>query len=770
MIGRGTGSTTPRPWLPSRHECFDLALLVALAALALVGLAPTYAGVGFAVVGMVGLLLGVAIARVSRTIGWPLVAPVVLAIVCYPLLGAPIALRRLPGLGAVQLLADHAVFGWKDLLTTLPPVDADSTLLALPWLLGLTTGVLGTLAASLVVSSRPSGFVAVLLPVLVPTALLAVVILLGVRQPQSLWLQGVAFAALALGWLAVRTQRRVVHDADTDLGSRVRRLRLVSGAVLVALAAALALPVATWSSGADDRRLVLRDYVEPPFDVGRYPSPLSSFRRYVEQPKNPDPENLYDEPLMTVSGVEPGTRIRFAALDHYDGVIWGASNDSTFGGQVEGTFQRVSSQISNPASGPETEVTIELEEGWSGVWLPTVGALTGMEFHGDGSAEQADTFRYNLATSTGIVPIGLGQGDRYTFRTRLTDEELTPDTPPASYIGLAQASAGFLTAQAQDWSAGSTRPMEQVLDIAERLKSDGKYSDGVRASEELYLPGHHQARLSDGDGGINSPIIVGNDEQYAAWMALLANQLGVPARVVMGAVVPEGGQVTGQDVNAWVEVQAADDTWRTVPTELFMDFDRPAELPPREEEEMSGTNVPPPAAIPPPSTVGEPTDAELNALKNKRDTDDAFSLPGWLVALLTYVVLPLLLVLAVAGAIVGAKAWRRRRRRSAESVSARFAGGWREVTDHARDLGVVLSGVTRREESLVLAGVGAPDAAPVLARTADSHVFGPRPPAAEAAATYWEDVDAYRAAMSADVSRGRRIRAALSLRTFRLGR
>jgi len=767
VIGGGARSTTSRrPWLPSRHEWFDLALLVALATLALVGLAPTYAGVGFAVVGTAGLLLGVVIARVSRTLGWPFVAPVVLAIVCYAVLGAPIALRRLPDLGALQLLADHALFGWKDLLTTLPPVDADSTLLALPWLLGLATGVLGTLAAALVVTSRPSGFVAVLLPVLVPTALLAVVILLGVRQPQSLWLQGVAFAALALGWLAVRSQRRVVHDADTDLGSRVRSLRLVSGAVLVALAAALALPVATWSSGTDDRRLVLRDHVEPPFDVGRYPSPLASFRRYVEQPK-PDPENLYDEPLMTVSGVEPGTRIRFAALDHYDGVIWGASNDSTFGGTVEGTFQRVSSQISNPATGPETEVTIELQEGWSGAWLPTVGALTGMDFHGDRAVETADTFRYNLATSTGIVPIGLEPGDRYTFRTRLTDEELTADTPPASYIGLAQASAGFLTAQAQDWSAGSTRPMEQVLDIAERLKSDGKYSDGVRASERFYLPGHHQARLSDADGGINSPIIVGNDEQYAAWMALLANQLGVPARVVMGAVVPEDGQVTGQDVSAWVEVQAADDTWRTVQTELFMDFDRPAELPPREEEEMSGTNVPPPAAIPPPSTVGEPTDAELNALKNKRDADDAFSLPGWLVALLTYVVLPLLVILAAAAAIVGSKAWRRRRRRSAESVSARFAGGWREVTDHARDLGVAISGVTRREESLVLAGVGVPETAPALARAADSHVFGPRPPEPAAAAAYWQDVDAYRSTMSAEVSRLRRIRAALSLRTFR---
>ncbi len=147
----------------------------------------------------------------------------------------------------------------------------------------------------------------------------------------------------------LRTHRRVVRDDDAQLGGRVRSLRAVSGAVLIGLAASLALPVATWSTGAGDDRLVLRDHVEPPFDVGQYGSPLSSFRRYVKQPEPRDPENLYEEPLMTVSGVEPGTRVRFAALDTYDGVVWGASNDSTFGGPVEGTFQRVSSEISNPA-------------------------------------------------------------------------------------------------------------------------------------------------------------------------------------------------------------------------------------------------------------------------------------------------------------------------------------------------------------------------------------------------------------------------------------
>ncbi len=756
-------------WLPDARGWIDAALLVALSGLALAGLAPTFAGVAFWLVGMAGVVLGVVLVRVAAVLGWPFIAPVVLAVVAYFLLGAPLALGRPPTPDAMLLLGDQLVFGWKDLLTTLPPVDVDSTLLALPWLLGLATGLVGGLASGLTVTATGRGFVAAVLPVLAPTALLAAVILLGVREPASLWLQGVVFAALALTWVVLRTHRRVVRDDDAQLGGRVRWLRAVSGAVLIGLGASLALPVATWSSGADDGRVVLRDHVEPPFDVGQYASPLSSFRRYVKQPR-PDPENLYEKPLLSITGVEPGTRVRFAALDTYDGVIWGASNDSTFGGPVEGTFQRVSSAISNPATGPETEVTVTLEEGYSGVWLPTVGALTGLSFDGSRAEEETETFRYNLATSTGVVPAGLQPGDTYTFEAVLTDEELTADTPASSTIGLAETAAPFLTAQAQDWSAASTRPMEQVLNIAERLRDEGKYSDGVRASERFYLGGHHQSRLSDDDGGINSPIIVGNDEQYAAWMALLANQIGVPARVVMGAVVPEGGEVTGADVQAWVEVQAADGSWRTVPTEAFMDTDRPAELPPRQEEEMSGTNVPPPAAIPPPSTVGEPTDAELNALKNKRESEDGFAFPAWLKALLVYLVLPLLAVLAVAGAIVAAKALRRRRRRSAEPVSARFGGGWREVTDHARDLGLAITGATRREESLALAGIGAAGRAPALARDADAHVFGPRPPQAEAATAYWENVDAYRASLSSQVTRGRRIRAALSLRTFRPGR
>jgi hypothetical protein len=313
--------------------------------------------------------------------------------------------------------------------------------------------------------------------------------------------------------------------------------------------------------------------------------------------------------------------------------------------------------------------------------------------------------------------------------------------------------------------------MQQLFAIAGHLKKDGKYSDGVSAAEKVYHAGHNQFRLTDDQGGADSRTLVGDDEQYAAWMAILANQIGVPARVVFGAVVPDGGEVTGADVQAWVEVRVGDGSWRTLPTSAFMDKDKPAALPPQSRQQLTGNVVPPPQPIPPPSTVGDQSDTDLRTQRGHKTTPAPEPARGggaaWIAEIATYVGAPTLLVAGVVGSIVGAKVLRRRRRRTAARVSARVVGGWRELVDHARDLGVAVPGgaVTRREQALAFAG----EAAPTLAHTADRHVFGPSSPAADAARSYWRDIDAERRAMSRGVGRRRRLWGALSLRTFRRG-
>ena len=215
-------------------------------------------------------------------------------------------------------------------------------------------------------------------------------------------------AALGLTWLVLRA-----HRAEGPVaGGSGRSIRLVTGALLLGAAAVAAQPVGTWAAGgdrADAGRVVLRTYVEPPFDVGQYPSPLSSFRRYVEMPE-PDAANLYDRVLFTTEGAPAGSRVRIATLDDYDGVVWGASNNA-FPGATDDTYQRVGPTIDNPVAGRSVDVRVTLGEGYAGVWLPTIGALQSVAF-GTHADVFADSFRYNLASGTGVVPPGLAPGDQ----------------------------------------------------------------------------------------------------------------------------------------------------------------------------------------------------------------------------------------------------------------------------------------------------------------------------------------------------------------------
>ncbi|WP_210439944.1 transglutaminase-like domain-containing protein [Nocardioides xinjiangensis] len=767
-----TGTRTrvrPHALLPDRHSWTDIAFTLALAGVALTAFGTSFTGVGYLVVGMAGVVIAVVVTHLTRAAGWPVVSSVVICLALFFLLGGPLCLRSLgdtyalPGGATLARLADQAVFGWKDLLTTLPPVDGDGPLLVLPWLAGMLAGLMGLSLAHLPVRRA---WLAAMLPVVGMTVVLSGAILLGVRHPQSLLVQGSVFTGLALAWLAVRARRAsaTVHGGATSY------VRGVGAVAMLAAAAGIAYPASAIFTEDDTERAVARNWVEPPFDIGRYPSPLAGFRKYVDLKGRTDATNVYDKALLDVEGVPAGTRVRFATMDRYDGMVWGASDDA-LPGPADDSFQRVSSTIDNPVEGEAVDVTVTLGEGWRGVWLPTVGALQSMQFETSDARTKAEVFRYNLATSTAVVPTGMQPGDRYSFTAVRPDDELTDETVGSSELAPLPSGATFIQGPTEKWTEDAgPDPMDRVLAAAEHLRTQGRYSDGVGRTERIYVAGHSVWRLSD--EFVNAPQMVGNDEQYAATMALVANGIGVPARVVLGAVVPEDGTVMGKHVSAWVELRAADGSWKTLPTEAFMSTTPPAEQMPETNTPMSGTVIPPPNPIPPPSDAGEQSDADLKerkATRKKADEDEESLIPGvpsWLGVVLGYVGVPVLLVALVLGGIVGLKALRRHRRRSAGSPSARFVGAWRELVDHARDLGQVVPlgpTVTRREQSVgIVSGQ-----AGALARRADSFVFGPRTPEAGAARSYWEQVDAERRAMSQEVGRWQRVRAAISLRSLR---
>jgi hypothetical protein len=739
---------TRLPGPSPRAQLIDAGVLTALCALALVGLQRTYGSWHYFAVGLVGIGLGLVLAKLAQLLRQPILAISAATIAMFFVLGGPIAVRAKTVAGIVPTVASfHTLFyvgvhGWKELLTTVPTVGNSGPLLALPYLLGLVTGVLGLTVAYRVRAAWA--------PLAAPVALLAVVILVGTQRPSSLVLQGSVFAGVALAWLAMRHQR--LRPVVLSGNRRLWQTGFGAGMVLVAVAGgSLVGPLVPFASAHS--RVVLRNYVTPPFDIGQYPSPLAGYRKYTKTGPILGGKQLYDSVLFTVNGLPPNTQVRMAALDSYDGEVWAASPPAllpTSGTGID-AFQRVGQTIDAPPGGQRITATVTIG-GWHDVWLPEAGSLTAIHFDGSRGQQEADAFRYNLATATGVVPTGLTTGDQYTFTAILASTALPQDPNPQADGGaiVPATATGFVRGVANSWAAGASGPWAATMAVANHMLSEGRYSDGA-GSEDRYPPGHSVFRLTQMTSAAQT---VGDDEQYAALLGLMANSAGMPARVVLGAIPEADGSVKGKDVHAWVEVHLTDGRWVPLPNSIFTPTKSPDPVPPpTTTQKATAVVVPPPVASRLPSSSDQPQQSNSTA-KAEHKLQHHSTLPGWVVPTVAAVAGTILILLGIYAGLVGLKARRRRVRRSRGSPSTRVAAGWREVLDQARDMGSAIPRyATRREQAVA---VGAPPAAS-LARGADASVFGPTEPTEDEIAAYWADVVSARQAMTAPLSRWRRM-------------
>lgn len=741
---------------PTRGQLQDGGLLLALGLVSSTGFHGTYSGWTFLVAALCGWLLGILIAQIADATGKPAVLLALFVVVAFFLLGGAVARHQdglvgvLPLPGTLRELAEQSIYGWKDLLTTLAPVDG-GPLLTLPYLMGLIAGAAGMALAD----RRKSAFA----PVIAPLAYLVAVILLGVPSPERLALIGATFAVLTVWLIALRAGR-----SGTRTGSRTSWKRRGAAAGLIVASAALATSVAEHLPFTQNHeRVVLRNYVSPPFDTGEYASPLVAFRKYTKGYRvREGTRRLYDTELLKVEGKLPKDRLlKFASLDRYDGLVWGAANRAAGSTGTSGTFQRVGSVIRSGATGDAFDLKVTIGPGYDGaVWLPGVGALAAIKFQGTDLASRGQHFRYNIDSATGVVPQGLHKGDSYLItglaRARVADASLEP----ASSTQVTTSSDVDFVPVAQKWSGGAAGPMQQVLAIAHHLRDTGRYTDG-EAQFAQYLAGHSVNRLSkfSADG----QQIAGNDEQYAAMLAVLANAIGVPARVAVGALVPQGGVVTGKDVRAWVELRDQSGEWRVLPTEEFMSRERPPEQEnPKPEELVAGEAVPPPAPVRPPTTDGDPFNDTLSS--PGKSSGSGFQIPLLVTLLVKFVAVPTALLALPFVLVVLYKAKRRKRRRTRGVPATRLAGAWREMVDQARDLGsLTYAQRTRREQARDLGF----DVLSPMANLADAYVFGPGEPTDEDAAGYWREVDAARVGLAAGASRFKRLKAAVSPASLR---
>ncbi|MDO4075817.1 transglutaminaseTgpA domain-containing protein [Clavibacter michiganensis] len=803
------GRVAARPRVPAGSRDPGRTLIPAVAIALITGLAaaafwPVYRDASFVRMAGITLVVGALLAVAGARFRWGSAVVAGAILVAFLALGVPLAVPTgavdgwRPTLAGLGELVEGASLGIVRLLTIALPVGDYQALLVPAFALVLLGSVIGVSVA--LRSRRPELAVIPSLVILVVAAALGPDRSQGPDAPDAAGLLvpvALAWLATALLWIARcrwrrrhRAMRRLGRQAGIPVESASDRRRSGTRAgisAVVVLAAALAAGVAaTGAAPPDASRTGLRSTVEQPFDPREQVSPLSSFRTYWKTP-------TVDETLLTVAGLPVGGRVRLAALDTYDGVVYGTggargSVDASRTGQASGTFARVPYRLDQTGVAGD-DVTLDVVvDAYRGVWLPGAGRLERIAFAGDDGGRLADSFYYDDATATGAVIGGLTAGDAYEIEAvvastppleALADERPGDAVAPrptgvpdeiAARVEASTAAPDGATAGNTDAGAGtSASPGAQLVAAISALRADGYVSHGV-GDAPFSRSGHSAERIAD---LLTTRPMLGDAEQYAVAAALMADDLGFPVRVVMGfapgeAAVREalGGpvRIQGSDVTAWIEVDTASSGWvavdpnppvRDVPDALP---DEPTEvarpqtvLPPPVEEQAEPEDRTPPDA----SRDDRPeADPALQAVLA------AVRVAGWSLLGLGLAASPFL-------AVVGAKATRRRRRRGAAAARDRVGGAWDEFRDGALDRGLVPPVAATRREVARLVGVGG---ARGLADVADESAFAPGDVPDPLADASWRRVDELAARMDAGRTRRQRLRAMVSLASLRRAR
>ncbi len=692
---------------------------------------PTFGGVsGYfpALVGVtLGCVLGLAAVRFRWTIAWWFLG----VIGSYLVVGSPLVLPRqalfgfLPTPTTIGRLIQLVWQGWLDLLTVATPAGDFGGPAAVPLLSGL---VFGTIAIAAVGRTN-----AVLAPLTIPITWLGFAILFGTRvAPTSAWL-GVALGIGMLTWTTahnIAASNVASAQIFVNSASSKKRLivRIVGSVLMIALAGTAGIAVNA-VTGERINRKVLRDLVEPPLDPTQFASPLMKYRLYEL--------DFEEKVLFEVRGMPADARLRLAVMDTYDGNVFNVSQNSSH-------YLRTGRTLPVPPTKDGKSVRIEVKDAYSGVWVPSPGNPTRIEFSGDNANSEFDGLHFNKSANQLLTTGELRPGSVIELEV-----EPVPVLPRDKREGLGSPGPGkaplarvsnvpdIASKLATDWSADAESALDQVQQLEEQLREVGFYSNGRDGKSRS---GHTTERLGT---MLVANQMVGDDEQYATAMALMASQLGIPARVVLGfypekPLADNGNvwEVLGTEAHVWVEANLDGVGW--------VAFDP---TPDRDKEVKTDTPKPKPKPKPqvepppdPPERIPEePVLADDDAAD--ADKDKRWEIPGWLAYVGAVIGIGLLAASPFVG-IVALKTRRTKKRRTTGTGPDRLAGAWDDVVDTARDFGFrTARSLTRQESALQLAeewpGVGSGR----LAWTIDAQVFGPGEPAETGVEQAWSEAE-----------------------------
>lgn len=476
--------------------------------------------------------------------------------------------------------------------------------------------------------------------------------------------------------------------------------------------------------------------------------------------------DLLDQPNVTVMTYrnEAGTPtfLRSVVLEDFDGDTWrprefspdnavpaadGPFADPSVAASVTGVPQRylVTSNALRASwlPVPEHATSVSVDDDWF------VDHVTGTVF----------SDRETVPEQTWVV-------DAQAITPTPAELRAAPDISPEDQGRLKAATpiSATLASTARTVTAGTTTKYDAAVAIQRWLNAFTYSTAGVQRSQSAsYL----EQFLLDRKGYC---------EQFAATMALMAIELGIPARVVVGFTSgtlrsPGEWTVAARDAHAWPELFFSGVGWvrfEPTPSGGGTTFQTPVWTETSPDDPGAGSTATPGVSRINPFLFDEPG-ADLDGgdlgvadfeVFNPADNADAWRKRALLV---------LAVVALVLAAVPGVIRWRRRRRRT--SAQAGVEDAWAELRDTMRDLGMPWSDADtpRQAAAGVIATqrLAGDDAAAVtrLGRAVEQTRYAPNPGSVTGVR---RDLETVRAALIARVDRPVRLRAALlpqSLRT-----
>ena len=543
--------------------------------------------------------------------------------------------------------------------------------------------------------------------------------------------------------------------------------RWIAAALIMLIAAALAFGGCAMTAR---HRTILRDHYEPPLSPYAYASPLSGMRSYVK--------NHRDDVLLTVQDLPSGSAVRLAVMDRFDGNVWNLS-DSTMAAD-SANYRRVGSSIENHATGRRFAARFTVHAGLRDYWLPLAGSASQVEFS---ESEDAESFYYNADTRSAIYAARTSDGLSYRETGIVSDAPTDRQLVRAKAAAVSQPEAedvpGCVDSLATTLAGGRAAGGAAAKAIADGLRESGWFSHGL-SGDYPSNAGHGNYRISQ---LLDGAAMVGDSEQYASAMALMARALGMSSRVVLGFLPKDDdGEIsadrtekrgahtitefTGNDVAAWVEIALDGYGWvafHPTPKETKTPDENRNLMPPNPRKLVRQ----PPVPLTDPLRDDDRMSGGTSIGGSRADAPSADPFRQRIARIAMKVAVygsPLWTALIVAMALLAVKTVMLHRARHRGDARLRIAEGWRSVTTLALQSGSAAPG-TRREQARSIARRFDLDAMELLrlGMEADYAAFSGDVIEERQARDYWRRIDGVRDAMLRSLPLACRWMARLSL-------